>query len=278
MLLKVNKYIIITKIKKLFRPIFDFRFKNRFTKYYLQIFLSTLLGISNPVLGQNIPNALESGEVYWTRYYLEWGLSDKLQLDVEVDNRRFFDPSRQLQTIARTTLYYMKSDNFNVGAGIAYSQLYSLYTPTIQPEIRPHQEVNFTYSENRWNFNQRIRTEQRFRADTLRTIIPTNEVIETIQDSYSFDFRVRYQFSTDFSLVDKDRERGHWNIQVSTEIMAHMDWEEFFDTARIYAGLQYYLSDQIRLELGYLHSAEKEYRYDILFNYDILRFTFRHKL
>jgi hypothetical protein len=249
-------------------------------KKFLWISLSFLLFSSLPVSvwAQRTPNALESGGVYWTRYYVEWELSDKLQLDAEVDNRRFFDPARQFQTIARSTLYYLKSDNFNFGAGIAYSQLYSIYTTVIQPEIRPHQEVNFRYDHNRWNFNHRIRTEQRFRGDTLRTFIPPEKVIEIIDDSYSFDFRVRYEFTTDFTIVDKSRQQGHWNVQVATEVMAHMDWEEFFDSTRIYAGLQYYLSDRIRLELGYLRSTEKDYRYDILFNYDNLRFTFRHKL
>jgi len=227
---------------------------------------------------QRVPNALESGGLYWTRYYIEWELPNKLQLDAEVDNRRFFSPARQFQTITRSTLYYMKNDNFNFGAGLAYSQLYSIYTSTIQPEIRPHQEVNFRYDHNRWNFNHRIRTEQRFRGDTLRTFIPPEEVNEIVEDSYSFDFRVRYEFTTDFTLLDKDRKQGHWNIQVSTEVMVHMDWDEWLDTTRIYAGLQYYLSDRIRLELGYLRSTEKEYQYDILFNYDNLRFTFRHKL
>ncbi|KEO74906.1 DUF2490 domain-containing protein [Anditalea andensis] len=229
-------------------------------------------------MAQRTANELEDGGLYWTRYYLEWELSDKLQLDAELDNRRFFDPNRQFQTIVRSTLYYMKNDHFNFGAGLAYSQLYSIYTPVIQPEIRPHQEVNFTYSHNRWNFNHRIRTEQRFRGDTLRTFIPPEEVNEIIEDSYSFDFRVRYEFTTDFTLLDKNRKQGHWNMQVSTEVMAHLDWDEFFDTTRIYAGLQYYMTDRIRLELGYLRSTEKEYQYDILFNYDNLRFTFRHKL
>jgi hypothetical protein len=244
----------------------------------IALFWLLFLTVSVSSWAQRVPNILESGGVYWTRYYVEWELPNKFQLDAEVDNRRFFTPARQFQTIARSTLYYMKTDKFNFGAGLAYSQLYSVYTPVFQPEIRPHQEVNFKYTHDRWNFNHRIRTEQRFRGDTLRTFVPPEEVNEIIRDSYSFDFRVRYEFTTDFTIVDKNREKGHWNIQVATEIMVHMDWDEWLDTTRIYAGLQYYLSDRIRLELGYLRSTEKEYEYDILFNYDNLRFTFRHKL
>ncbi len=39
-------------------------------------------------------NVLENGWLYWTGYYVEWKLSDKLQLDAEIDNRRFFDVNR----------------------------------------------------------------------------------------------------------------------------------------------------------------------------------------
>jgi hypothetical protein len=244
----------------------------RFT-YVLLFFVIPL-----PGKAQRTINALESGGVYWTRYYVELELSNKLQLDAEIDNRRFFSPARQFQTIVRSSLYYNKTNNFNFGAGLAYSQLYSIYTPILQPEIRPHQEVNYTHRRARWNFNHRLRTEQRFRGDTVRTIISPEEVNEKNEGTYSFDVRVRYEFTTDFTIVEKNRKKGHWNIQVATEIMAHMDWDEFFDTHRLYTGLQYYLTERIRLELGYLKSTEIDYRSDVLFNYDNMRFTFRHKL
>ncbi|HSI76581.1 MAG TPA: DUF2490 domain-containing protein [Lunatimonas sp.] len=237
-----------------------------------------LLIIAFPASAQRTVNALENGGVYWTRYYVEFELSDKLKLDAEVDNRRFFSPARQFQTIVRSTLYYKKTNNFNFGAGLAYSQLYSIYTPIVQPEIRPHQEANFTHSHDKWNFNHRLRTEQRFRGDTVRTFLTPEEVDEQTIGTYSFDIRARYEFTTDFTIVEKNRQKGHWTIQLATEIMAHMDSDEFFDTYRFYGGFQYYLNERIRMELGYLKSTEKDYRYDTLFNYENLRFTFRHKL
>jgi hypothetical protein len=80
----------------------------------------------------------------------------------------------------------------------------------------------------------------------VRTFISPEDVDEQSEGTFSFDIRARYEFASDFTIVEKSRQKGHWNIQVATEIMAHLDWEEIFDTYRIYGGLQYYLNQQIR--------------------------------
>ncbi len=221
---------------------------------------------------------LEAGGLYWTGFYLEWKITEKLQLDAEIENRRFFAVSRQYQTVVRTTLFYFIHENLNIGGGIGYSGLYSIYTPTIQPEIRPHQEINKTHGSGRWKFNHRLRIEERFRGDTVRTYLNQGEVHERNLNSYSFDLRTRYEFATDFALIDKDSEQGHWNIQIAPEIMVNDNFQDFLSTFRFYTGLQYFLSEKIRLELGYLKSVEKEHSFDVLYNYNILRFTFRQRL
>lgn len=220
----------------------------------------------------------EEGLLYWMGYYGEYKISDRFQLDAEVDSRRFFSPSKQYQGIGRTTLYYKQSDQLNFGAGIAYSVLYSLYTDVRQPEIRPHQEVNYKYGEGRWQFNHRVRIEQRFTGDTTRTFTPTNEIVETNESGYSFTLRSRYELAADISIFDKNREKGHLNFQLKTEVMVNNSIEEFWDTTRIHAGLQYFMTNTTRLELAYLKSTEKEYDFGTLFSYDNIRLTFRQRI
>ncbi|MBS9522632.1 DUF2490 domain-containing protein [Litoribacter ruber] len=223
-------------------------------------------------------NELEQGGLYWIRYYLEWELSDKLQLDVEAENRRFFSPSRQYQFITRGTLYYLQSEAWNFGIGMAYSQMHSLWTPLVEPEIRPHQETNYTHEAGRWNFNHRLRIEQRFRGDTTRTFVSPEEVEEELESTYSFNMRYRYEFTTDFDIIDKGRKKGHLHAQGFAAIMVRTDEDDIFDTFRYYGGLRYYLTDNLRLELGYLRHLEKEHTYDFQYSYSTLRFTVRHKL
>lgn len=220
----------------------------------------------------------EQGLLYWTGIYGEYKISDRFQIDGEIDNRRFFSPSNQYQSIGRTTIYFKKSKQLNFGLGIAYSALYSLYSDVVQPEIRPHQEVNYNYGEGKWQFNHRVRIEQRFVGDTTRTFTPNNEIIETNESSYGFTIRTRYELAADLSLLDKNREGGHVNFQLKTEVMVNDSLKEFLNTTRIYAGLQYFLTDWTRLELGYLKSTEKEYDFGTLFSYDNIRFTYRQRL
>ena len=159
------------------------------------------------LIGYAQVQTLERGLLYWTRYYVEWEIAEKFQLDSELDNRRIFSPFKQFKTLARTTLSYKPSNNFNFGGGISYLTSYSLYTNTIQPEIRPHQEANLNHGGNQWSFNHRIRIEQRFQGDTTRTIKPSGEIIEENASTHSFDIRTRYEFATDFALKNKDKEK-----------------------------------------------------------------------
>jgi hypothetical protein len=248
------------------------RENNRFMKFILSLLFLLIFQYSQAQV-----RTLEKGILYWTGYYVEWGLSDRFQLDAEVDNRRIFTPSQQFQTLVRTTFYFKNSQSINFGAGIGYAALYSIYTPTVQSEIRPHQEVNYNHGLDRISFNHRIRLEQRFREDTTRTILPTGEIREENSTTRSFDFRTRYELALDVSMLDKNNKRGHLNLQLASELMIQR-WDEWFDTTRFYAGFQYFVSPKIRLELGYLNSVEKEFTYDRKFSYDNIRFTLRQRL
>ncbi len=223
-------------------------------------------------------STFEQGLLYWTGYYAEFHLSERFQLDAEVDSRRFFSPAKQYQSVVRTTLYFKKSDQINFGFGIAYSALHSLYTNIVQPEIRPHQELNNSYGQGRWQFNHRLRLEQRFVGDTTRTFLTNNEIVERNESGFGFTLRSRYELAADFSVVNKDREKGHLNLQLKTEIMINDSLDELFNTARIHGGVQYFLTDWIRLELAYLKSTEKEHDFGTLFSYDNIRFTFRQRI
>ncbi len=197
---------------------------------------------------------------------------------LELDNRRFAEADRQYQSIGRASLMRQSHDWVSFGGGLSYSMLYSLFTSVIQPEIRPHQEVNFSYGEDRFNFNHRLRIEQRFVGDTLRQIKNGEVAIEENLGTYDFTIRSRYMLSMDFVLVDKKEEKGHFNFETNAEIMVNDSIEEWLDTLRYYFGLKYFLSRDLQIHLGYLKSIEKEYQFDTLFDYENIRFTLRHRI
>lgn len=210
---------------------------------------------------------------YWTRAYIEVNLNDKVQLDLELDNRRYIEPHRQFQTVARFTLAAQQNSWFSIGTGITYSLLYSQLTNLSQPEIRPHQEVNASHSSNLWKFNHRLRLEQRFMQDTTR--IRNGEVIEFRENSYDFSFRTRYEIEAAYTIVNRNSNRGHLDLNASSEIMVNTSLREIFDTFRQYAGVTYFIDPKRTLEVGYLKSLEMNHTYNTLFNFDNIRVTYR---
>jgi len=214
---------------------------------------------------------------YWTRAYLEYQLSDPVVLDLEFDNRRYIIPHNQFQTMMRFTLHARVYSWLTVGSGFGYSLEYSEATNMSIPEIRPHQEFNAAHSKDNWDFSYRIRLEERFIQDTTR-VINNSQITENREDSYSFGFRSRYSAGAEYALIPRDRNQGHLAVEASSEIMFTATFREFFDTFRQYVGFSYYLRKNSVLELGYLLSLEKNYRYNILFDFDNIRFTFRQSL
>lgn len=214
---------------------------------------------------------------YWTRAYLEYQLNDPVTLDLELENRRYFVPHDQMQTILRFTLHARIYPWLTVGSGMGYSLEYSELTKLSIPEIRPHQEVNASHSKDNWDFAYRLKLEQRFIQDTTR-IFNNNQVLENREDSFSFGFRSRYNVGAEYALIQRDKEKGHFTIQGNSEIMFTDTFRQFFDTFRQYVGFRYFLSKSSILELGYMLSLEKNYRYNILFDFDNIRFTFRQNL
>lgn len=214
---------------------------------------------------------------YWTRAYMEYQLSDPVVLNLELDNRRYIIPHDQFQTILRLTLNAQMNHWLTVGSGMGYSLEFSEVTNLSIPEIRPHQEMNIAHSKGKWDFAYRVRLEQRFIQDTLR-VVDHSQVIESREKSYSFKVRSRYKAGAEHVLIQRDQGKGHFTAQASSEIMFTDTLREFFDTFRQYIGFRYFLNNNTILELGYLLSLEKNYRYNILFDFDNLRFTFRRSI
>lgn len=241
-------------------------------KYYLLVLI--ILCFFTKGVGQD--RVVNKKFTYWTRAYVEYPLNERVQLDLELDNRRYIEPHQQFQTVARFTLAVRQNSWFSLGSGLAYSLLYSQLTEITQPEIRPHQEVNLSHGSGNWNFNHRVRLEQRFLQDTTR--VTNGEVKEYREESFDFSFRSRYEAEVAYTLINKENDRGHLDLNASSEIMLNVQSKEIFNTYRQYTGMTYFLSNKSSLELGYLLSFEMNYYYNTMFDFNNIRFTYRQKI
>lgn len=237
------------------------------------LILILFLGLSYFSEAYSQDRVVDKKFTYWTRAYLEIPIAENLQVDLEIDNRRYIDPHRQFQTVVRATMAAEVNSWLSIGSGIAHSLLYSQLTDVSQPEIRPHQEVNMSHSSGNWDYNHRVRLEQRFLQDTTRT---TNGAVQEYrEDSFSFSFRSRYETYIGYTVINKEKGSGHLDLNASSEIMLNARLREIFNTYRIYTGITYFFNNSSSVELGYLLSFEYNHAYDTMFDYNNIRFTFR---
>lgn len=217
-------------------------------------------------------------QLYWTRYYAEISLGESYRIDAEVGNRRFATPHAQYQHFGRITFLKSISDNFEWGTGLNYNELHSINSALRLPEIRPHQQIEAQHGFGNFEFVHRLRTEQQFLRDSTQLRVQGEIVGESLDNTSSFTFRARYLLGIRLNMVDKDDKAGHFQLELRSEIIGNAVRNEEFDQFRAYAGIVYKLLDPLALELGYMKYYEKEYVNNILFNFDVLRFTLRHKL
>lgn len=193
-------------------------------------------------------------QAYWTRIFVRVKLNDKWSWQTEADNRRFFGQNKQLQFIVHTHLHRKLSKNTEGSVGFTFSEVWQGNLPV--PELRPFQEFYiFQHLTHHLRLSHRIRTEQRWFHNYQNTVLT---------DGYNFRFRVRYMLRFDYKLSDK------WIVKANDEIMTHTD---DFDQNRIYGGIEYKLTKDLSLEMGYLKVLQKRAANKGYFDRDNLRVT-----
>ncbi|PWK17024.1 uncharacterized protein DUF2490 [Arcicella aurantiaca] len=239
-------------------------------KYHCLIF--TFL-FSCQLFGQaNITNQ----NLYWTRYYNQLSLNSKWTWHNEIDMRRFADNSRLHHLIIHSHLHYKVAPNFDVAAGITYSQQspqFSDATSTlVVPEIRPFQEINQSQT-----LGKRVTLSHRFRLD--ERFIRKNNGTDLLEGS-DFNFRFRYRPQLVINLSKSDNKTPV-NLKVADELMLNFGGEilyNHFDQNRVYAGFEKVLSKNFSVEMGYLHWFQQRNTGKDFFDRNIVRLTILHKV
>lgn len=194
---------------------------------------------------------------YWLRYCGSYCLSEKWAAGLDIENRRFFKNNRQANwVLPRISVTRILGADWDIGLGFAY------YTSAIPvepsepvvvtvPELRPHQEVNYAQKIQNLSIKHRFRMEERWTR---------NSDGHALTDGYSFKGRFRYQLQLQYFLIKKATPKGTLNIKAADEIMlniGHAIVQNTFDQNRAYIGLNYGLSQNIQIELGYLNAFQQ---------------------
>lgn len=185
-------------------------------------------------------SAQQSKTGNWWAYIGNTSIASKFNWHHEVQYRNYNFIGDTEQLLLRTGLGYNltpKNNNVLIGYGFIQSQPYIDDEKVTIAEHRIFQQYIFKHKWSQLAFNHRFRSEQRF--------------IET-----HFKFRLRYSLGLNFPL-SKNTTLSPFYASISNEIFVHTS-EAFFDRNRIYGGIGYRFSKNIRTEVGLMNQTTAE--------------------
>jgi len=164
-------------------------------------------------------------------------LDEKFNIHNEVQYRNYNAVGDLEQLLLRTGLgYNLTPDNNNLllGYGFIRSENYqNLDTKLVLNEHRIYQQFITKQSFGRVIFSHRYRLEERFVAD-------------------NFKMRFRYFLATNVALNHKLLVPNTIYLSAYNEIFINAK-NQLFDRNRIYGGLGYKVSNNLKLEIGYMN-------------------------
>lgn len=180
-----------------------------------------------------------------TRFSNKWGLWADVHMRTKED---FF--TNFSQAIGRIGLTYYFTDDAKVTLGYAYVNHFPAdnHKNISQPEHRPWQQLQWHTRFKKVRMMQWFRLEERWRKKILND--------DALADGYSFNFRARYNFFSQFALHKKSFQPNTLSFVVNDEAMINFGEQivnNYFDQNRFFIGLSYHVNKHDNLQLGYMN-------------------------
>jgi len=203
---------------------------NSISKYSVAILTMVLLPLFATAQSSNLGN--------WLIYIGNKKLNSDWNLHHEVQYRNYNVAGDLEQLLLRTGIGYNLSENNNnllLGYGYILSQNY-LSTSQEKVSVNEHriyQQFVTKQKFNRFSWQHRYRLEERF-----------------VEEEYKMRFR--YFLGINYSLNLNNEAKLKWYLSSYNELFINLNSEPF-DRNRSYIGLGTRLSDQLKVEIGYMN-------------------------
>ena len=211
-------------------------------------------------------------KMIWSGYYGKFDLSPTLAGTLELDERMRIDPvAQQSMVLPRIALVKQLKGGWAVGGGVTYYLNYSI-TDSIKntnltvPELRLHQQIEYTHLFRKLVFNHRYKLEERWIRKKNR---------DALADGYNFNFRARYKFQISFPVFMRSDAESKYHIKSSNEILLNFGNKSvpLFDQNRFYLAFNYQIVKGLQIEAGYLKVFKQISIANNFTNSDCLRVT-----
>lgn len=192
------------------------------------------------VLASNIGLSQSNDTGNWWIYFGNKQINEKWNLHHEVQYRNFNFIGNTEQLLLRVGLGYNLSENNNnllLGYGLIYNEPYleNSDAKTNFNEHRIYQQFITRQNFNKLSLQHRYRFEQRFIEDDFR-------------------LRLRYFLGLNYTLIQKETLEKTFYLSAYNEIFVNTEGN-YFDRNRLYGGLGFTFTKNIRSEIGFLNQA-----------------------
>ncbi len=189
----------------------------------------------------------------WNRFDISAKLFPKFRMSLEVNERYFIAPAAQHQFVLRSNLFYELNHGWTALAGYTYF-LQSPNDPEETDDLHvPEQRIQQGFIKHddygRVALVQRLQTEQRFFRNVENNMLA---------DGHRFVFRFRYRLFVDIKLLNQNNEKpkGDLVLRIGDEIHLNAGKSvkgQPFDQNRAMAFLQYFVTDNLSVDVGYIN-------------------------
>ncbi|QTY27162.1 DUF2490 domain-containing protein [Flavobacterium sp. CS20] len=212
---------------------------------------------------------VETQNLLWTRYLLNFHVSEKWTPFFDVEERMYMFPFRQHHFLPSIGANYKLSDNVSFTVAMMYFELTLPQNPNAdftesQQELRPQVAVNYRHKlDSKFSFLSRLKLEWRYKK-------PPDD------SSYNFtNYRLRMRLGLAYNINEKFTANllEEIHINIGDKIVRNV-----FDQNRLSAGLNYKINDKFQIETGYMNWFQQKSTGDDFYSRNIVYFTLRHNL
>jgi hypothetical protein len=219
---------------------------------------------------------VENQQLIWYGYYNNLKFNENWNLNSEIQERQFYNPTAQHQLVFRSNLERKVFGDWKASVGMTLF-LQNPNTPNSEsnltvPELRP--DIGFSNKQKLGflTINHRYKAEARFFHDVEN---------DRLVGGYRFsNFRLRYQLGLDFPIWKKEGNEKLL-LKIKDEIMFNVGnkiVKNTFDQNRIYAAFNYKLNASYAFEIGYMNWFQQQKSGVDFYNRDILRLSIIHSI
>ena len=219
---------------------------------------------------------VENQQLIWYGYYNNLKFNENWNLNSEIQERQFYNPTAQHQLVFRSNLERKVFADWKASVGMTLF-FQNPNTPNSEsnltvPELRPDIGFNNKQKLGFLTINHRYKAEARFFHD-----VENNRLV----GGYRFsNFRFRYQLGLDIPIWKNEKQQTII-VKIKDEIMFNAGnkiVKNTFDQNRIYLAVNYKLNNSYAVELGYMNWFQQQKSGTDFYNRDILRLSIFHNI